>query len=74
MNLLKNAVLQGIVLVALACIVGFSYNSFSRNKIDPFNQPPRVPVTADTLAVGAEVSLVLTAQVAAGTSGETVIS
>lgn len=59
MKLLKNAVLQGIVLVALALVVGFLYNAKSRNKIDPFNQPARIPVTADSLAAGGEIFRVI---------------
>lgn len=48
MKYLKNAILQAIALLALALIVGFVFNSFSRNGINPFRQLAKVPAAADS--------------------------
>jgi rhodanese-related sulfurtransferase len=54
MKILRNAILQAIAIVAVSVAVGFAFNSFSRNKINPFESPANVPVAADSARAGAE--------------------
>ena len=53
MKILEAAILQAIALLVLALIVGFAFNSFSRNGISPFRQLARVPVASDSTQVRA---------------------
>jgi rhodanese-related sulfurtransferase len=50
MKMLSSAIGQAILLLAIAVVVGFGFNSFSRNGINPFKMPVRVPVVADSLS------------------------
>jgi rhodanese-related sulfurtransferase len=53
-KILRNAILQAIAIAAVSVVVGFAFNSFSRNKIDPFRAPANVPVAVDSAQAGAE--------------------
>lgn len=48
MKIIKVAILQTIALVALALVVGFAFNSFSRNGIDPFKERGKGPAASDS--------------------------
>ena len=48
--MLRVAVLQAVVLLAIAFVLGLGFNSFSRKGVNPFKAPARVPVTADSLS------------------------
>ena len=50
MKLALTAVLQAILLLAVACALGFGFNAVSRNGINPFKMPVRVPVASDSLS------------------------
>ena len=50
MKIIAPAIGQAILLLAIALVVGFGFNAFSRNGINPFKMPVRVPVTADSLS------------------------
>jgi rhodanese-related sulfurtransferase len=54
MKILKNALLQAIVIIAAAIVVGFAFNALSRNGIDPLETPAKVPVAADSTQSGVE--------------------
>ncbi len=54
MKMLRNAILQALAIVAVATAVGFVFNSYSRNGINPFKASVKVPVSADTTRSGAE--------------------
>jgi len=54
MKILRNAILQTIAIVAVSAVVGFVFNSFSRNGINPFRTPAKVPVATDSTQAGAE--------------------
>jgi rhodanese-related sulfurtransferase len=54
MKLLKSAILQAIAIVVVAAAVAFAFNSFSRNGINPFRMPVKVPVAADSSGTGEE--------------------
>ncbi|MCX5752333.1 MAG: rhodanese-like domain-containing protein [Candidatus Krumholzibacteria bacterium] len=52
--MLRNAILQGIAIAAVSAVVGFAFNSFSRNGINPFRVPVKVPAATDSTQAGAE--------------------
>jgi len=54
MKILRNAILQAIAITAVSAVVGFAFNSFSRNGINPFRTLPEVPAAADSAQAGAE--------------------
>jgi rhodanese-related sulfurtransferase len=54
MKILRNAILQAVAIVVVSVVVGFAFNSFSRNKINPLKMPAKVPVSADSAQAGAE--------------------
>ncbi len=54
MKMLRNAIFQAMAIVAVSAAVGFVFNSYSRNGINPFRGAANVPVTADTTQSGAE--------------------
>jgi rhodanese-related sulfurtransferase len=54
MKILRNAILQALAIAAVSAVVGFAFNSYSRNGINPFRPPVKVPVTVDTTQSGAE--------------------
>jgi rhodanese-related sulfurtransferase len=54
MKILRNAILQAIAITAVSAVVGFAFNSFSRNGINPFRTPADVPVEVDSAQAGAE--------------------
>ena len=54
MKILRNAILQAVAIVVVSVVVGFAFNSFSRNGINPFRVPAKVPVTAGGAQAGAE--------------------
>jgi len=54
MKILKSALLQAIVILAAALVVGFTFNALSRNGINPLKTPAKVPVAADSTQAGAE--------------------
>jgi rhodanese-related sulfurtransferase len=54
MRTVTSAIRQAILLCAVALVVGFGFNAFSRNGINPFKMPVRVPVAAAD-SLGAEV-------------------
>ena len=47
MNRLRNTLLQAMVIVVAAFVVGFAYNSFSVNGINPFKRIADVPIVED---------------------------
>ena len=50
MKKLISAISQAILLLAAALVVGFGFNAFSRNGINPFKMPVRVLVVTDSLS------------------------
>ena len=50
MKVLTSAISQAILLLAAALVVGFGFNALSRNGINPFKMPVRVPVATDSLS------------------------
>lgn len=54
MKILRNAILQAIAIAAVSAVVGFAFNSFSRNGINPFRTAVKVPVATDSTRTGAE--------------------
>ena len=52
--MLRNAILQAIAITAVSAVVGFSFNSFSRNGINPLKMPGKVPVSAGSASAGTE--------------------
>ena len=51
---MRNAILQAIAIAAVSVVVGFAFNSFSRNGINPFRARAKVPVAADGALAGTE--------------------
>jgi rhodanese-related sulfurtransferase len=54
MKKLTSTIVQAMVLLVIAFIIGFAFNSFSRSGINPLKMPVRVPVVSDSLSAGAE--------------------
>ncbi len=54
MKTLRSAILEAVAIVVVAAAIGFAFNSFSRNGINPFRMPVTVPVGADSSGVGEE--------------------
>lgn len=54
MKILRNAILQAIAIMAVSVVVGFAFNSFSRNGINPFRAPVKVSVSVDSTQAGAD--------------------
>lgn len=54
MKLLRSAILEAVAIAVVAAVIGFAFNSFSRNGINPFKMPVKVPVAADSSAAGEE--------------------
>lgn len=50
MKKLRLAIVEAVVLVIVACVVAFAFNSRSANGINPFKQRAKVAVRSDTLA------------------------
>jgi len=49
MKNVKDAILQALAILAVAIVVGFVFNAFSRNGINPFKRPARVPAASGTI-------------------------
>ncbi|MGD1047825.1 MAG: rhodanese-like domain-containing protein [Candidatus Krumholzibacteriaceae bacterium] len=60
MKILRNALLQAIVILAAALVVGFTFNALSRNGIDPFKTPAKVAVAGDSTQAGTETIKIIT--------------
>jgi rhodanese-related sulfurtransferase len=54
MKTLRSAILQAIAIVAVSAAVGFAFNAFSRNGINPLKMPVKVPVAAEGSQAGEE--------------------
>ena len=54
MKSLRNAIVQALAIAALSAAVGFAFNALSRNGINPFRMPLKVPVTRIGAGTGAE--------------------
>jgi rhodanese-related sulfurtransferase len=54
MKIFGNAILQALAITVVSAVVGFAFNSFSRNGINPFRAAVKVPVAADSAQAGVE--------------------
>ena len=54
MKILRIAILQAIAIAAVSVVVGFAFNAFSRNGINPLKMPVKVPVAAEGSQAGEE--------------------
>jgi rhodanese-related sulfurtransferase len=60
MKMLKNAMLQAIVILAAALVLGFTFNALSRNRINPFKNPAKVPVAVSSSQAAVEGIKIIT--------------
>jgi rhodanese-related sulfurtransferase len=54
MKILRNAILQALAITAVSAVLGFAFNSLSRNGINPFAMAEKVPVAPGDAQAGTE--------------------
>jgi rhodanese-related sulfurtransferase len=54
MKILRNAILQALAITAVSAVLGFAFNSLSRNGVNPFAMAEKVPVAPGDAQAGTE--------------------